>query len=718
MKKLLLAASLWLTVLGVQAQSKTTGAVTLGSSGNGMTAQLDLNSATSTATLTFTGPSDRWFALQFGSFANGGGMQSGADMVYSNGTTLVDCHMSGIGVTPSTDTNNWTVTSNTIASGVRTIVATRAFSTGSGDDYTFVYSNTDIDFAWAKSSSASNSLANHGSNRGYALNKTFTCVAPAAPTAAAQTFCNGATVANLAATGGTGATFKWYSAATGGTSLATTTALATGTYYVSQTIGDCESTRQSVAVTVTTVAQPGGATAQSFCDGSTVASLAATASGGGTLAWYTAATGGSALASTTVLASGSYYVSQTVGDCTSTRKQVTVTVAPLAQPTAAAQSFCDGSTVASLVATGQNGATIKWYAAATGGSPLAGTTALSSGNYYVSQTAGPCESPRLAVAVTVAPLAQPTAPSAQQTCTGATIADLTVTGATGATVSWYAAATGGSPLAGTTVLTETTYYVAQTLGACESTRKPIVVTFGVVAVPTVTETAQTLCSTELVEDIEAEAANGAELNFYATENGAPLNEETVITAGTYYVSQTLNGCESTKVAITVTVTPAPAAPGGNAVQQFEAGETIADAFQISVVIGSEITWYVLEDGDLEEIDTDTVLQDGVVYFVTQTTNDCESETLAITADEVLGTDDFTLDNLVVYPNPVADVITVSNKSTLAGVAVLNLLGQQVLYQSANENKVQLNVSQLSAGTYILKVNTEDGRSGTVRIVKK
>jgi hypothetical protein len=50
--------------------------------------------------------------------------------------------------------------------------------------------------------------------------------------------------------------------------------------------------------------------------------------------------------------------------------------------------------------------------------------------------------------------------------------------------------------------------------------------------------------------------------------------------------------------------------------------------------------------------------------------------------------------------------------------VLNLLGQQVLYQSANENKVQLNVSQLSAGTYILKVNTEDGRSGTVRIVKK
>ena len=56
----------------------------------------------------------------------------------------------------------------------------------------------------------------------------------------------------------------------------------------------------------------------------------------------------------------------------------------------AAQSFCNAATAANLTATGTN---IQWYAAATGGTPLPGTTPLINGNhYYASQTAGPCES--------------------------------------------------------------------------------------------------------------------------------------------------------------------------------------------------------------------------------------------------------------------------------------------------------------------------------------
>jgi hypothetical protein len=70
------------------------------------------------------------------------------------------------------------------------------------------------------------------------------------PTATAQTFCNASTVANLVATG---TAIKWYAATTGGTALASTTALVSGTtYYASQTIGTCESTRTAVVVTITT----------------------------------------------------------------------------------------------------------------------------------------------------------------------------------------------------------------------------------------------------------------------------------------------------------------------------------------------------------------------------------------------------------------------------------------------------------------------------------
>ena len=55
---------------------------------------------------------------------------------------------------------------------------------------------------------------------------------------ATQIFCNEVTVANLAATPTTNATAKWFTSASGGTALTATEALATGTYYVEQTLGE------------------------------------------------------------------------------------------------------------------------------------------------------------------------------------------------------------------------------------------------------------------------------------------------------------------------------------------------------------------------------------------------------------------------------------------------------------------------------------------------
>jgi hypothetical protein len=172
MKKTLLLLVLTITLFSTQAQTKSTGIVNLIA---GMTAKLDLNNYTTTATLTLTGPADRWFALQFGSFANGDGMLSGQDVVYYNGTTLIDAVHNGIGATPSADTNNWTVTSNAVAIGKRIIVATRPFNTSSASDYTFIYTNSSIDFAFAKMGSPTYTLAYHGGgNRGYSIDVPLT----------------------------------------------------------------------------------------------------------------------------------------------------------------------------------------------------------------------------------------------------------------------------------------------------------------------------------------------------------------------------------------------------------------------------------------------------------------------------------------------------------------------------------------------------------------
>ncbi|MEK7720296.1 MAG: Ig-like domain-containing protein, partial [Bacteroidota bacterium] len=76
-------------------------------------------------------------------------------------------------------------------------------------------------------------------------------------------------------------------------------------------------------------------------------------------------------------------------------------LAPAAPTGSAAQSFCAAaSTVANLNATGT---AIRWYAASSGGTALAGSTALVNGtHYYASQTVSDCESTsRLDVVATV-----------------------------------------------------------------------------------------------------------------------------------------------------------------------------------------------------------------------------------------------------------------------------------------------------------------------------
>jgi len=556
MKKLLLTALLALSALTASAQSKTTGSVSLQT---GQTAKLDLNNDTATATLTLTGPSDRWFALQFGSFASGQGMSSGMDVVYFNGTTLIDGNMQGIGSAPAIDTNNWTVTSNTTSGTTRTVVATRAF-VGGTNDYTFVYADANIDFAYARSSGAGYAMNGHGSSRGYKLNQTFSCLAPDAPTASAQSFCSSATVASLTAIGGSGATFSWYANATGGTALASTTALATGTYYVSQTLSACESARTSVAVTVTTVSQPTAAASQSFCNSATVANLTATGANGTTISWYAAATGGTALAGTTALVSGStYYAGQTVGSCSSTRTAVTATITTATPPQAIDQTFCAPATVSVLFLPGNN---IKWYSTV-GGAQLAGTT-------------------------------------------------------------------------------------------------PVV-------------------------------------------------------SGTYYATQTLNGCESAATPITVTITTTPSVTGDQT-QDFTAGETIAD-LTVGVIEGAAITWYTLADNVYTQVPDTDLLVNGVTYYVSQVVDNCESAKYAITASLVAATDTFSLAGLKAYPNPANEVITITNRTELAGVSIINMLGQEVMQQRISGTTAQLNIAQLAHGTYIVKVSAANGASASIKIAK-
>ncbi|WP_347066136.1 T9SS type A sorting domain-containing protein [Flavobacterium sp. WV_118_3] len=376
---------------------------------------------------------------------------------------------------------------------------------------------------------------------------TVTVNVTALPTAAAQSFCSGATVANLVATG-TG--IQWYDQPTGGTALAPTAALTTAPYYVTQTIAGCESARFQVDVIVNVTAQPTAA-AQSFCSGATVANLVATGTG---IQWYDQPTGGTALAPTAALTTAPYYVTQTIAGCESARFQVDVIVNVTAQPTAAAQSFCNSATVANLVATGTG---IQWYDQPTGGTALATTATLATGTYYVTQTISGCESPRLAVAITVNVTAQPTA-AAQSFCNSATVANLV---ATGTGIQWYDQPTGGTALATTATLATGTYYVTQTISGCESPRLAVAVTINTVGAPTGAATQVIAVNTPAEATIASIVVTGTNVIWYPTLVDAmagtnPLAVGTQLVSGTtYYAMQTVGGCTSAApLAVTVTVT--------------------------------------------------------------------------------------------------------------------------------------------------------------------
>lgn len=71
----------------------------------------------------------------------------------------------------------------------------------------------------------------------------------------------------------------------------------------------------------------------------------------------------------------------------------------------------------------------------------------------------------------------------------------------------------------------------------------------------------------------------------------------------------------------------------------------------------------------------------------------------------------------VYPNPVNDQLVVSNLAEINSVAILNMLGQTILFQEVNAFDTQINVSSLPNGNYFLRV-TSEFQVETIKITKE
>ncbi|WP_278020672.1 T9SS type B sorting domain-containing protein [Flavobacterium ginsengisoli] len=395
---------------------------------------------------------------------------------------------------------------------------------------------------------------NDGNGNTSTQNQTVTITQQPLPNASSpQTFCvqQNATLTDVHITG---QNIKWYSNLTAGTLVPITTVVQDkATYYASQTISGCESERIPVTINILNTLAPTGNPKQSFCTGQnpTIVNLEIT---GAAIKWYDTSTNGSLLPETTTLQNGqTYYASQTENNCESSRFGITVSIVntPSVPNANTEQTFCkkENKTLNDIQITGQN---IKWFDTNFSASPISNTALLEDNRtYYASQTVG-CESDRVPILVHVYDTALPTGNSSQQFCIDqiATLENLNIKGTD---LKWYDSATNGSLLSETNLLETRIYYATQTVNNCESERFAVSVKIQDTSIP-FSDSPQSFCIQKNAK-ISNIAIDGQNIKWYeSTSSNNPLSESTSLEDGiTYYASQTISGCESDRIPVTVDI---------------------------------------------------------------------------------------------------------------------------------------------------------------------
>ena len=70
-----------------------------------------------------------------------------------------------------------------------------------------------------------------------------------------------------------------------------------------------------------------------------------------------------------------------------------------------------------------------------------------------------------------------------------------------------------------------------------------------------------------------------------------------------------------------------------------------------------------------------------------------------------------------YPNPVANSLTVTGLKNKSSIRILNMNGQTVMIKNTNSNIISLNVAGYKAGIYKMQISNETGLLKTVSFIK-
>jgi hypothetical protein len=182
-----------------------------------------------------------------------------------------------------------------------------------------------------------------------------------------------------------------------------------------------------------------------------------------------------------------------------------------------------------------------------------------------------------------------------------------------------------------------------------------------------------------------------------------------------YVSLTAKGAVAVPLEKTTISNPAPAEfvsvathPVTPSFTPSEKGFTHYNIYRDGTVIGTSTETSYTDTGYGNE---------GVYeYYVTAVYDEGESDpSNTHVVNVITGLEENTVSGLKLYPNPARDYLNIRADAVINTVQVLNFAGQLILNESVNSSSYRINVSNLRAGVYMIRIETEEGTT-TQRIV--
>lgn len=369
------------------------------------------------------------------------------------------------------------------------------------------------------------------------------------------------------------------------------------------------------------------------------------------LTWYASeqATDGSAtppIMDTSTPGTYSLWVSDQLNGCEGPKVELRYTIsnAIAAPEVRASPTLCAGETMPDLSSL-VNGNNLSWYLSETGGTgsptpPNSDGAVPGTFTYWVSQSSGDCESPRVAVSYTIlSPPASPEVSALSEICVGSASPDLASL-VTGTDLTWYTSedATIGSatpPLINTSNSGEYAFWVSQSVNTCEGPKARISLSILPISSPPMVTPSPPICANSLAPNLNS-LVNGTNLRWFATEDDSvgmsspPTIDASVPQTHTYWVSQQENACESGKVPVELIVKPIPEAPEAPDLPNLCVGDPVL-ALQ-PLVLGQNLRWYTSPDQDsaISAPIIETAEGQRHHYWVSQTLTDCESPRLPLT----------------------------------------------------------------------------------------